>query len=75
MYIVLLDVEISGSYIGSFTSLAPSQLTPRKNFWGSYMDYAHLKGIGGPGAPHAFKLQRVEDAGMWGNKFNLVLFI
>ena len=28
------------------------------------MDFAHVKGIGGPGAPHAFRLERVADAGL-----------
>lgn len=47
--------------IKCFTSLELA--CARKNFWGQYMDFGHIKGIGGPGAPHAFLLQRLEDSG------------
>ena len=37
------------------------------------MDFAHVKGIGGPGAPHCFRLERVADAGTF-HRFTLILF-
>ena len=37
--------------------------TVRKIFWSIHANHAHINGIGGPGAPHAFRLDRFEDAG------------
>ena len=37
--------------------------TIRKIFWSIHASHAHINGIGGPGAPHAFRLERFEDAG------------
>ena len=38
-------------------------LYPRKLHYGHYVSHAHLKGIGGPGAPHVFRLERIRDTG------------
>lgn len=38
-------------------------LRSRKGHFAHHLDGAHLKGIGGPGAPHVFRLERVSDAG------------
>ena len=35
----------------------------RKGHFEKYMAAAHVKGIGGPGAPHVFDLSRVADLG------------
>lgn len=35
----------------------------RKCHYDHYMASAHIKGIGGPGAPHCFRLERIADAG------------
>ena len=35
----------------------------RKNFFAEHFAYAQLLGVGGPGAPHVFYLQRLEDSG------------
>ena len=35
----------------------------RKIYWALYAEHAHVKGIGGPGAPHSFRLDRFEDLG------------
>lgn len=37
---------------------------PRKGHYSHHLSNAHLKGIGGPGAPHLFRLERVRDAGV-----------
>ena len=36
----------------------------RKNFWGTIMEFGQVKGIGGPGAPHVFRLERLDDSGL-----------
>ncbi len=41
----------------------PSNLHFRKLWLSTLMEHAQLKGIGGPGAPHVFRLERFEDAG------------
>ena len=35
----------------------------RKLFWSIHAHHAHVKGIGGPGAPHAFQLKRFCEVG------------
>ena len=35
----------------------------RKIFWALHAQHAHIKGIGGPGAPHCFRFDRVDDLG------------
>ena len=41
----------------------PSSLS-RKNWLSSLYGHAHIFGIGGPGAPHAFRLRRFVDTGL-----------
>ena len=36
----------------------------RKCHYDHFMASAHIKGIGGPGAPHCFRLERISDAGL-----------
>ena len=39
-------------------------MVPRKEFLRHHMDGVHVKGLGGPGAPHVFSLQRIGDLKM-----------
>ena len=36
---------------------------PRKMHYSKLVGHLHLKGIGGPGAPHVFRLERLRDSG------------
>lgn len=40
----------------------------RKGHLEKYMEAAHVKGIGGPGAPHTYDLSRIGDLGSWLNQ-------
>ena len=42
---------------------AVSNIGVRKNFFLEQFACAHLTGIGGPGAPHVFHLQRLDGSG------------
>ena len=44
------------------TCSLPSFLV-RKSFFEEYFHYMRLKGVGGPGAPHLFRLERLGDSG------------
>ena len=35
----------------------------RKGHFAHYLSSVHVKGIGGPGAPHVFRLERIKDSG------------
>ena len=35
----------------------------RKSFFEEHFHYMRLKGVGGPGAPHHFRLERLGDSG------------
>ena len=35
------------------------------------MQHGHVKGIGGPGAPHAFRLEMLEDSGLQSDSHRL----
>lgn len=37
---------------------------PRKLHFGTLLSHVHLKGIGGPGAPHVFRLERLASSGL-----------
>ena len=37
---------------------------PRKLHYGELLGHVHLKSIGGPGAPHVFRLERLRDSGV-----------
>lgn len=43
----------------------------RKCHFGEYLNNVHLKGIGGPGAPHCFRLEKFRDTGAWHSRSTL----
>ena len=45
----------------------------RKIFWAIHAQHAHIKGIGGPGAPHAFRLDRLGDTGFLNQPISFLL--
>lgn len=51
-----------------------SRICVRKNFFLEQFACVHLTGIGGPGAPHVFYLQRLDDSGYL-LKVSSILFI
>ena len=53
-----------GHSIWIIMHLNGSHPMPRKGHYSHHLSNAHLKGIGGPGAPHLFRLERVRDAGV-----------
>ena len=55
------------------TSLLTDSLKLRSTFLNLGFDGAHLKGIGGPGAPHLFCLERFSDTG-WNSSFSVKPF-
>ena len=44
-------------------SWATSSICPRKGHLAHHLEGSHVKGIGGPGAPHVFRLERLSDTG------------
>lgn len=47
-----------------------SSMLARKGHYGQLLSHLHLKGIGGPGAPHVFRLERLRDTGWGGTRDN-----
>ena len=45
-----------------FVNIKPRAI-PRKMFLGEKFGYSQLVGVGGPGAPHAFCLERIGESG------------
>lgn len=49
---------------GTLCSALIACALPRKGHYGQMLGHVHLKGIGGPGAPHVFRLERLRDTGL-----------
>ena len=52
-----------GNFASSWLRIGQSERLVRKNHFHTLLDKAHVKGIGGPGAPHVFRLERIRDTG------------
>ena len=66
IYIILFYSHHSDT---SLWFLAAIHFCKRKGRYGHLLSHLHLKGIGGPGAPHVFRLERLRDSG-WGRTCN-----
>ena len=47
----------------NFSSPDPMSTPSRKNFYAEAYQFCQLKGVGGPGAPHHYQLERLGDTG------------
>ena len=49
--------------LANFSSRDPTSAPSRKNFYAEAYQFCQLKGVGGPGAPHYYQLERLGDTG------------